>query len=401
MIEIKDKQDCCGCSACSAACQKNCIVMTEDEEGFKYPKIDTSKCINCGQCEKACPIINKNEEKPFAQKGYVVQHKNAKILKESTSGGAFTAIASYVIKQGGVVFGATFDEKLNVVHIYAEKIDELAKFRNSKYVQSDMGNSFRLAKKFLQSGRLVCFSGTPCQIEGLKCFLQKNYDNLITIDVVCRAVPSPMILKKYIKMQNKKTASGIFNIRFRDKTKGYKYSALNLYDKNNVSLYHNGIDTDPYLRAFFSNICDRPSCYHCAFKKRYRESDITIWDCFEVDEMFPEADNDRGATKVLIHSQNGRNIFDKISGQLIFTSLPLDKLLNNSKEMVCSVPMNPKRKEFLEDAKKYDDKELFDKYFPITFMTLFEKYVRLISGEFGVYKYIRKVYRKLFGERKR
>ena len=401
MITIENKKDCCGCSACYSICPKSCITMSADEEGFKYPKINMVECINCGLCEKVCPIKNRTEEIPFEQKGYVVQHKDEKILKESTFGGAFTAIAQYVIEHGGVVFGAAFDDNFNVIHTYVENVEGLAKFRNSKYVQSDVKDTFKEAKKFLQNGRLVCYSGTPCQIEGLKSFLQRSYDNLITVDVVCRAVPSPLILKKYLEMQNEKIGSDIRYVKFRDKTKGYKYSALNIYDEDNVSLYHNGIDTDQYLRAFFSNICDRPSCYCCSFKKRYRVSDFTLWDCFEPDEVFPAVDNDRGATRVLVHSQKGKRIFEKINSKLFFGPVPVDNLVNNSKEMVCSIPMNPRRKEFFDDVNKISARRFFDKYFPITLTTQFEKYVRLASNKLGLYKYVRKIYKKLFGERKR
>lgn len=168
MIEIKNKKNCCGCSACYSICPKNCIEMKADEEGFLYPNVNKDLCINCGLCEKVCPIINKAEEKVFEQEGYLVQNKDGKIRKESTSGGAFSAIAKYILDRKGVVFGVQYDENLNVGHSYVENESDLNLYRNSKYVQSKIGETFKQAKNFLDEDRWVCFSGTACQIEGLK-----------------------------------------------------------------------------------------------------------------------------------------------------------------------------------------------------------------------------------------
>ncbi len=388
MISIENKSNCCGCSACFSVCPKNCITMTADEEGFLYPAIDKSICVNCGMCEKVCPIINKIPEKTFHQEGYVVQHKDEKILKESTSGGAFTAIADYVIKQGGVVFGAAFDDNFNVVHTYVEKTEELAKFRNSKYVQSDMGNSFRLAKDFLQSGRLVCFSGTPCQIEGLKCFLQKGYDNLITVDVVCRAVPSPLIWEKYKSFKSKNDK--IISAEFRSKSPfGYEYSQMQL--TTDKMKYRSGVESDPYLRAFFSDLSDRPSCYECAFKKRYRESDITIWDCFESYKYDTALNNNKGVTKILIHSEKGNALFHNICNDFEYKKIDADYLVEGMKEMIESVKANKKRDAFFTDAKIMNDEDFFRKYFPDSMKVKIERWFRRILNKIGIYRQIKRV----------
>ena len=174
MIEIKDKKDCCGCWACENVCPVQCISMDEDNEGFCYPTVDKDKCINCHLCERVCPIINVKPEVVRPQEGYVVQNKDSQVLAESTSGGAFSAIAKYVLQRGGVVFGAALNENNEARHIYVESEAELWKFRNSKYVQSLIGDTFAQAKEFLKEGRLVCFSGTPCQMEGLMQFLRKS-----------------------------------------------------------------------------------------------------------------------------------------------------------------------------------------------------------------------------------
>ena len=173
MIEIKDKKDCVGCTACAGICPKKCIQMQPDEEGFLYPVVDKSRCVECNACNMVCPIQSPVTEEEKQQKAYLVQHCDEKVRLDSSAGGAFTAIATVVLQKGGVVFGAAYDENFHVQHTYVETVDELKKFRNSKYVQSDLGDSFCLVKDFLQKDRWVCFSGTPCQIEGLSKFLRK------------------------------------------------------------------------------------------------------------------------------------------------------------------------------------------------------------------------------------
>ena len=233
MIEVTEKQNCCGCTACVAVCPKNCIEMKEDMEGFLYPEVDQSSCIHCNACDRVCPILNVKERKPFEQSAYIVQNKDVEVLRESTAGGAFTAIAKYVIHNSGVVFGVELNKNLEAHHIYVEDVTELKRFRNSKYVQSSVGGTLRKVKFFLEQGKTVCFSGTPCQIEGLKCYLKKDYENLITVDVVCRAVPSPLIFRKYVELQKQELEDDIKTVRFRDKYYGYKYSTMNVVTDRN------------------------------------------------------------------------------------------------------------------------------------------------------------------------
>ena len=285
--------------------------MTPDEEGFLYPKVDKTACVDCHLCEKVCPILNVEPEKEFPQTGYIVQHKDQQILKESTSGGAFTAIASWVINQGGVVFGAAFDKNFVIHHTWVNKLEDLKRFRNSKYAQSEIRDSFRQTKAFLDEGKMVLFSGTPCQLEGLLRFLRKKYENLLTVDVVCRACPSPLVFRKYLEMQRQRLGGNMKNVLFRDKHYGYGYSSMTIETENGAD-YHEGIDTDSYLRAFFSEISIRPSCVECKFRKRYRETDFTIWDCFDIAEYSRKLNNDKGATKVLAHTEKAKALMPKM-----------------------------------------------------------------------------------------
>ena len=199
MPELAKNDLCCGCAACFNACPKNAIEMKANETGFLYPVINESLCIDCKKCETVCPALNPLERKEFEPHAYVGKHKNAQIRNESTSGGIFTAIAEYVINQGGVVFGAAMDNNLVVHHKYVQSVEELAAFRNSKYVQSEIRHAYQQCKDFLKNGKRVCFSGTPCQIQGLLKYLGKKYENLITVDIVCHSVPSPLIISAWGK----------------------------------------------------------------------------------------------------------------------------------------------------------------------------------------------------------
>ncbi len=396
MIQINNKQNCCGCTACVAICPQNCITMQEDEEGFLYPKVDQNVCINCGACERVCPILNNKKEEVFEQAAYIVQNKDPEVLRQSTAGGAFTAIAKYVLEHNGVVFGVELDENLVVKHIAVEREGELARFRNSKYVQSSVGEgTFRQVKTLLGEGRYVCFSGTPCQIEGLKSYLKKDYENLITVDVVCHAVPSPLIFRKYVEYQEKALADNVRIVRFRDKHYGYKYSTVNVITEKNHGNYYEGRESDPWMRAFFSDICDRPSCYSCCFKKQYRVSDFTIWDCFVVDRFSKKLDNDKGATRMLVHTEKGRRIFERIKEDLSFIQVQPEKLVAGAKEMKESVSTNENREKFFEDANRMTGEELFKKYFPSTFRVKAEHWIRLSCYKLGIYRAAKKFYVRL------
>lgn len=394
MIEIKEKSQCCGCTACSSVCPKKAIVMKQDEEGFMYPIIDKSKCVNCGLCDKVCPLKNANEE-IFEQKAYIVNNKNDEIRKDSTSGGAFTPIAEYVLNQGGVVYGAAFDKNYNVVHTYVDNKESLTILRGSKYVQSFLGDTFKQVKDLLNDNRIVCFSGTPCQIEGLKKFLQKDYKNLITVDVMCHAAPSPLVWKKYLNYEvSKLKGKKIEKILFRDKSKyGYKYSTMTI--KTDKDEYSRGVESDPYLRAFFGDLSDRPSCYDCKFKKQCHVSDFTIWDCFIVDNFDKNLDDDKGTSRILINTENGRNIFEKIKENFNYTEVKTYSLVKNVKEMLQSVEMNEKRTNFFKDLNEMNEEEFFKKWFPDTIKVKVERTARVTMARTGVYKCIKKIAKKV------
>lgn len=404
MITITDKEKCCGCSACMNICPVNAIEMTPDSQGFLYPSANTQTCINCGKCEAVCPIINAEKESAFEQEAYIIQHKDSEILKDSTSGGAFTAIAESILEKGGVVFGAGYGEGFRVIHRSAENSRELHTFRNSKYVQSDKGKSFSEAQKFLREGRLVLFSGTPCEIEGLLKFLGAESESplLLTVDIVCHAVPSPAVWNAYLNIVD---AENVKDLRFRDKDKyGYLYSQFAVVRKNSRSVYE-GIETNIMMRAFFSNVCDRPSCYSCKFRKRYRRSDITLWDCWDVSKFSRQGakfNQNAGVTRALVHSQRGREIMADALKFCVYDRISADDAVRyDSREMFYPVPKDEERYAKFWESFGHDPEGTLRKFFPRTFKTRLESFLRRAAFRTGIYSLVRKVYRKLFGQRKR
>ena len=325
MIQIKNKKDCCGCSACVQRCPKHCISLKEDAEGFLYPQVDESTCIDCGLCEKVCPILHQHESnKPLFV--YAAKNRDGKIRMSSSSGGVFTALAETVISEGGVVFGACFDDKWEVMHTYADTLEGLSKLRGSKYVQSRMEFCYQQAETFLKAGRKVLFSGTPCQISGLKLYLRKGYENLLTVDIVCHGVPSPGVWRKYLKEQvallrEKNTVllrpihgrdALVEGISFRDKSLGWKkYSfALVLSTTNGSGEKFSFCSRIPFtentfMRGFLANLYLRPSCYACPAKCGKSGSDITIGDFWGIEHVKPEFDDDKGMSCVLVNTDQG------------------------------------------------------------------------------------------------
>lgn len=404
MITVKDKKDCCGCWACENVCPKKCIEMKEDFEGFRYPVVDEEACIDCGLCERVCPILQLGEEKPFLQTAYLLQHKDKGVLRESTSGGAFTALGEWVISQGGVVFGAAFTDGFVVKHVMVDKVEDLRRFRNSKYVQSLVGDSYRKCEEMLRGG-VVCvlFSGTPCQIEGLLRYLRKPYENLLLVDVVCRAVPSPLLLKRYIDFRKKSTTSAIQNIKFRDKHYGYQYSSFTFAHKDEKENYYRGVESDPYLRAFFSNMSVRPSCYDCRFKKRYRVSDLTIWDCFQPDSFGVdrlEYDFSYGVTRVLVHSDKGREAMENIRQYASIKKIDTEKAVKGVREMVECVPMNDRRTDFFRDLDCIGFERTISKYFPVTIKVRTERLIRVCFFKLGIYYAAKRLFKVFYKNRK-
>ena len=361
MIKIIDKSLCSGCSACSMACPKNCISMQRDEEGFKYPKIDDKLCIDCGLCEKVCPIINNETVCDEIKISYAAVNKDERIRLGSSSGGVFYSISQAVSENGGGVFGAKFDDDFRVVHDFADNIDGLSKFQGSKYVQSDIGEAYIIAKQFLEDGKQVLFSGTPCQIGGLKAFLRKDYDNLICQDIICHGVPSPMVWEKYLEFREQKSKSKSKNIFFRDKTFGWNRFSLKFEFENNLK-YIKLLDKDPYMISFLKNASLRPSCFNCAFKTEDRQADITLADFWGIENVLPQMDDNKGTSLVIVHSEKGRELFENLSKKIKFFETDFKKSILYNSAMTKSVPKNNIRDSFLREIKDKPFDKTVNKY---------------------------------------
>ena len=261
MISVNKKKNCCGCTACYSVCPKKAIKMEKDNEGFLYPKVDMKKCINCHLCEKVCPILQKKEKKGKNNEdileSYAIRLKSKDDLMESTSGGFFTAISKYVLENNGVIYGAGYDKNFRIVHKRATFYKETIEMRGSKYVQSTLEDTFLNVKKDLIDGKMVLFTGTPCQISGLKGYLNNDFENLITLDLVCHGVPSPELWEEYVRYQERKHNSKIKLVKFRNKTYGYHSGTMKIVFKNGKE-YYGSARVDQYLKSFFSEIASRP-----------------------------------------------------------------------------------------------------------------------------------------------
>ena len=352
MINITNKYSCCGCSACGQVCPRKCIRFNEDEQGFLYPKVDKSLCIDCGLCERVCPVLNQGEHrKPIAV--YAAMNPNQAIRLKSSSGGIFTMLAEHVLQEGGIVIGARFDDNCEVVHDIANNIDEVAAFRGSKYLQSRIGDNYKKALAFLKMGRMVLFSGTPCQIAGLRRFLRKDYDKLLTVDVVCHGTPSPKVWRSYLNervlrpkgvagkntvLLSLKALSAQADISFRDKTSGWKKYGFVVRkksapkaDKNSVlspviakhnesSIINEAMTENLFMQLFLNDLCLRPACYRCPAKDGQCGSDITLADYWGIELLHPEWDDDKGTSLVLVHTEKGMTAFSNIDAKIVATS---------------------------------------------------------------------------------
>ena len=348
MLNIKEKKDCCGCGACKNVCPRQCISLNEDNEGFLYPSIDSKACINCSLCEKVCPILNKQEsKKPIEVFG--AKNRNTDIQIKSSSGGIFTIIAEKIIEDQGIVFGARFNKEWEVVHDYVDSKEDLQYLRGSKYVQSNTGDCFKKVEQFLNDGKKVLFSGTPCQVAGLKSFLQKDYENLITIDIVCHGVPSPKVWEKYLA--EKFTKDKINSVSLTDKTTGWKQRGVQI--KTNETTLTETYNTNLYMRAFLKNLHLRPSCYDCQFKNFNSGSDISLADFWKVETRYKDFFDDNGVSLVLINTSKGQNLISANEIEKIATDL--DFAIQCNSPIIKSVLPHKKRNYFFA---KYDKRNI-------------------------------------------
>lgn len=331
-LKTADKASCYGCRACEKICPYSSITFSPDSEGFLYPTLDSSRCVECGLCLKVCPYDNNFTENKKPIKVYAAQYKNENALNKSSSGGIFSAVADLVLKEGGAVCGCVFDGNFKAVHIVTNNPEEVEKMRGSKYVQSDTADTFTQIKRLLEDGTRVLFTGTPCQVDGLKRFLLKDYDNLITIDLICHGVPSPRFFEEFLKDEECKNGK-ITDIRFRDKPRnGWRSQGSISFLKNGrkknrvISPYNSSY----YQLYYLADSISRMSCYSCKYSCTNRVGDITIGDYWNIGSINPEIPTQKGISVVLVNSPRGEKLIAELADSVALYETSLEAAVSNN-----------------------------------------------------------------------
>lgn len=341
MIDVKDKKKCTGCHACMSVCPRKCIRMMPDEEGFLYPQVDKEQCIGCGACEKVCPVLHPSDRQ-FPLQVYAARNWDEDVRMSSSSGGVFTLLAREIIRRGGVVFGASFAKDWQVVHSWTEQMEGLAAFQGAKYVQSLMGDTYLQVCRFLKQGRWVLFSGTPCQVAGLKHFLRTSYERLLTVDVVCHGVPSPLVWRTYLDSINPCNAP-ITALSMRDKSRGWKQYGMEIRTEDTV-LYTGKAAMNLYSQGYLDNLYLRPSCYACPVRKGRSHSDLTLGDFWGIERVYPSMDDNRGTGLVLVNTPMGMNFYRSLL--VLQKEVTYEQALRGNPSLEYSAPLTEVREEF-------------------------------------------------------
>lgn len=369
MIQIVDKNKCCGCCACVDICAHQAISLINDIEGFWYPEIDKDKCINCGLCDKICPelhidVLKKNDfEKPVRTIAAI--HRKMNVRWDSTSGGAFSALAEGMYEQGGFVSGAIYNDDFSVRNYISNNSDDLIKLRSSKYLQSKAEGLYKEIRDLLRKGEKVLACGTPCQMAALRSFLRKDYDNLVIIDFICRGVNSPKVYRKYLDSLERKFGGKVVYVKAKNKELGWR----NLTRKvvfDNGKVYYGIHMQDDFRRGYHTNVFCRPSCYTCQYKGFPRMADITIADYWGIEKVDKNLDNNIGTSMILLNSKKGELYFERIKEKLEWKETAFESILSGN--IALRKPIEPAkidRKRFFEDLDNSTFEEVTTKYFPL------------------------------------
>lgn len=339
ITKIVDSTKCCGCGACASICHRNALSVVEDIEGFLSVKCDMQKCVDCGACDIVCPIINvKTYNAPVA--AYAAAYKEESILKKSTSGGVFAALAIKVLSEKGIVYGAAWTKDFKVMHIGISDIRDLELIQSSKYIQSNIINVFSEIKEHLNSKKDILFSGTPCQIMALHNYLKKDYDNLLLVDIVCHGVGNHKMLLKDIEYLEDRYNGKISELSFRSKIRGWGTSG---YIKIGSKSFDYNIMNSPYYYFFLNGDVFRESCYSCQFARGERVGDITLGDYWGVETAIPNSNisSKKGVSCVLINSKKGETAFSDIRDQLIVEKSRFDEIQKRNAQLSSPSKMSP------------------------------------------------------------
>lgn len=361
---ITSKQDCTGCSACKNSCPKNAISMMPDNYGFIYPSINVNLCVKCGICKSVCPA---NPNEMINSKNsitYAAINKNKDIIKKSSSGGAFVAIASYVLENNGVVCGCAWKDDLSAEQIFIDNMEDLTKLQGSKYVQSNIGKSFKKTKKYLEQKKLVFYTGTPCQIAGLKSFLGKKYNNLITADLICHGVPNEMFFKGYLEYLEKNLSGKIIKFEFRDKKYGWRFVGKVTYEKNNKIYEKAVVPINSYYYNYFAHgYIYRDSCYTCKYAGENRQGDFTLGDYWGIEKYHPKINTRNGVSVLLVNSDKGEELLVKLNKYIDFTHSNLEFAKANNGQLNGPMEKNQKREAIFKLWKDGGSQAVADGYY--------------------------------------
>ena len=359
MNEICSKKQCIGCLNCYNSCKFSAIKIVKDELDFLYPIIDGDNCKKCGLCKKVCPILS-NSYNTQNNKCYACYNIEESIRLRSSSGGIFYLLAKFAIDNGGIVYGAGFNKKHQLIHMSAKNLKDLKKLMGSKYVQSNLNNIFLEIKSNLDSNILVYFSGTPCQVSALKKYLGKDYLNLITQDFICHGVGSNKVLNMHLdKIMQEYNIKRINKIDFRNKTTGWKNFSFSLNKK-----YIKDLNSDIFMKTFLKNLCLRESCYHCSFKGNKRASDLTLGDFWQVENVIKNIDDDKGVSCAIINTIKGEKIFSKIVDKMNLYEVSYDDISKNNIALEHTSIYNSHRELFIKNIIDNGDlSNIDDKYY--------------------------------------
>ncbi|NWH05029.1 Coenzyme F420 hydrogenase/dehydrogenase, beta subunit C-terminal domain [Desulfobacter latus] len=360
------QNDCTGCSSCAATCPKQCIHMIPDQEGFLNPQIQIDECIDCGLCLKVCPVAENNVDNLLEKENlsvFAAWHKDESIRKQSSSGGVFTALAESILDKKGIVVGAAFDDNLSLKHIFVDSQEDLYRLRGSKYVQSEISpDLYPTILDRLNEGRRVLFSGTPCQIAGLRSFLGEPKAGLICCDLVCHGVPSPILLTRY-KAYRESTGDRLTDISFRDKSYGWKLPSVRLYQGGGKTVGLYSYFEDPYTVSFFRNFSLRPSCYNCRFTTTQRVGDLTLADFWGVHRKYPEYDtDDKGTSLILVNTAAGQTSLESCHDHLFLGTADIETAMGRNPNLYNPSSRPPKRNHFYRDLEILTFPALIRKY---------------------------------------
>ncbi len=370
------KELCSGCGACSHSCALNAIQMVEDEEGFFYPVINQELCVNCGKCRHICPFIKGNSQESLP-KVYAAKNSTDESRKYSASGGLFTLLSDFVLNSGGVVYGAVFDSDMQVVHCRALSEEERNPMRGSKYVQSNLEHIFLQVQKDVNAGHVTLFTGTPCQIAGLKAFLRKDYPNLYTCDIVCHGVTSPKMFKEYLSFIEKKYHSKIKNISFRDKEQGWSQQKWKIELQSGQILLDNK-EVNAYKNLFYGHVIQRPSCHECPYASIQRQGDITLGDFWGIENSLPDFKDELGVNVVLINTTKGEQLFEKVKDGIHYEESDVKSCLQP--QLQYPTERSEKREQYWRDYEKRGFSYVARKYGMVGFSDRVKAKVKKIIG---------------------